>query len=150
MCGSSQKTKTIYPTDDAVQKSVYLSIKEFSKKCGLCGRDWGIIIGQMLVFFEDSLNVSRHLTAGAMPRIPRGLTLWGFRRQTKRHTFGRPSRKNYSGARVAPLRCPVLRIEKAVYLWSGFYLEIVYGILNTPCCFKNFGFLGPKQRFLRC
>ena len=45
------KTKTIYPTDDAVKKSVYLSIQEISKKWSMPIRDWGIIIGQLLVFF---------------------------------------------------------------------------------------------------
>jgi putative transposase len=50
------KTKTIYPTDDAVKKSVYLSIQEISKKWSMPIRDWGIIIGQLLVFFEDRLR----------------------------------------------------------------------------------------------
>lgn len=50
------KTKTIYPTDDAVRKSVYLSIQEISKKWSMPIRDWGIIIGQLLVFFEDRLQ----------------------------------------------------------------------------------------------
>jgi len=50
------KTKTIYPTDDAVKKSVYLSIQEISKKWSMPIRDWGIIIGQLLVFFEDRLQ----------------------------------------------------------------------------------------------
>jgi putative transposase len=50
------KTKTIYPTDDAVRKSVYLSIQEISKKWGMPVRDWGIIIGQLMIFFEDRLR----------------------------------------------------------------------------------------------
>ena len=50
------KTKTIYPTDDAVKKSVYLSIQEISKKWSMPIRDWGIIIGQLLIFFEDRLQ----------------------------------------------------------------------------------------------
>ena len=50
------KTKTIYPTDDAVRKSVYLSIMEISKKWSMPIRDWGIIIGQLLVFFEGRLQ----------------------------------------------------------------------------------------------
>ena len=49
------KTKTIYPTDDSVKKSVYLSIQEISKKWTMPIRDWGIIIGQLMVFFEDRL-----------------------------------------------------------------------------------------------
>ena len=50
------KTKTIYPTDDAVRKSVYLSIQEISKKWSMPIRDWGIIIGQLMIFFEDRLQ----------------------------------------------------------------------------------------------
>jgi putative transposase len=49
------KTKTIYPTDDSVRKSVYLSIQEISKKWTMPIRDWGIIIGQLMIFFEDRL-----------------------------------------------------------------------------------------------
>lgn len=51
------KTKTIYPTDEAVKKSVYLSIQEITKKWGLPVRDWGIIIGQLMIFFEDRFEL---------------------------------------------------------------------------------------------
>jgi len=47
------KTKTIYPTDDAVRKSVYLSVQEISRKWTMPIRDWGIIIGQLSLFFGD-------------------------------------------------------------------------------------------------
>ena len=50
------KTKTVYPTDDAVRKSVYMSIQEISKKWSMPIRDWGIIIGQLMIFFEDRLQ----------------------------------------------------------------------------------------------
>jgi len=50
------KTKTIYPTDDAVRKSVYMSIMEISKKWSMPIRDWGIIIGQLMIFFEDRMH----------------------------------------------------------------------------------------------
>lgn len=50
------KTKTVYPTDDSVKKSVYLSIMEISKKWVLSVRDWGIIIGQLSIFFEERLS----------------------------------------------------------------------------------------------
>jgi putative transposase len=49
------KTKTTYPTDDALRKSIYLSIEEISKKWSMPHRDWGIIVGQLLIFFEDRL-----------------------------------------------------------------------------------------------
>ena len=53
------KTKTVYPTDDAVRKSVYLSIQEITRKWSMPVRDWGIIIGQLLVFFEGRLTGGR-------------------------------------------------------------------------------------------
>ena len=45
------KTKSIYPSDDAVRKSVYLSIQEISKKWTMPIKDWGCIIGQLIMFF---------------------------------------------------------------------------------------------------
>lgn len=53
------KTKSIYPTDDddAVRKSVYMSIQEISSKWSMPIRDWGIIIGQLMIFFEDRLQM---------------------------------------------------------------------------------------------
>jgi len=50
------KTKTIYPTDDSVRKSVYLSIMEITKKWSMPVQNWGIIIGQLMIFFEDRLQ----------------------------------------------------------------------------------------------
>jgi len=44
-----------YPTDDSVRKSVYLSIMEISKKWSMSVKNWGIIIGQLMIFFEDRL-----------------------------------------------------------------------------------------------
>lgn len=53
------KTKSVYPTDDAVRKSVYLSIQEISKKWSMPVRDWGIIIGQLMIFFDERLENRR-------------------------------------------------------------------------------------------
>jgi putative transposase len=53
------KTKTNFPTDDALKKSIYLSIKEISKKWYLPIRDWGIIMGQFIVFYEDRIENTR-------------------------------------------------------------------------------------------
>jgi len=53
------KTKTTYPSDDAVKKSVYLSIEEISKKWSMPIRDWGIIMGQLSIFFEERLAAIR-------------------------------------------------------------------------------------------
>jgi putative transposase len=50
------KTKTIYPTDDAVRKSVFLSVQEISKKWTQPVQNWGIIMGQLMNFFEERLH----------------------------------------------------------------------------------------------
>ncbi|MGI6731715.1 MAG: IS256 family transposase [Anaerovoracaceae bacterium] len=47
------KTKTVYPTDEAVRKTVYLSIQEIIKKWSMPIRNWGMIMGQLMIFFED-------------------------------------------------------------------------------------------------
>ena len=49
------KSKTNYPTDDALRKSIYLSIREISKKWTQPIHDWGVILGQTLIFFDDRL-----------------------------------------------------------------------------------------------
>ena len=49
------KTKTTFPTDEALKKSIYLSIEEISKKWSMPMRDWGIIMGQLSIFFEERL-----------------------------------------------------------------------------------------------
>lgn len=53
------KTKTTYPSDEAVKKSVYLSIEEISRRWSMPIRDWGIIMGQLSIFFEDRLSQVR-------------------------------------------------------------------------------------------
>lgn len=47
------KTKVIYPNDDALRKSVYLSIQEITKKWSMPIQNWGIIMGQFIIFFPD-------------------------------------------------------------------------------------------------
>lgn len=47
------KTKTNFPTDESLRKSIYLSIKEINKKWNQPVSNWGIIIGQFMIFFED-------------------------------------------------------------------------------------------------
>mgnify|MGYP000872156590 CR=1 FL=1 len=51
------KTKTIFPTDDALKKSAYLSIHEITKKWSMPIANWGMIMGQLMIFFEDRLDV---------------------------------------------------------------------------------------------
>jgi len=50
------KTKTNFPTDDALKKSIYLSVREISRKWYNPIKDWGIIIGQFLIFYEGRLE----------------------------------------------------------------------------------------------
>ena len=50
------KTKTVFPSDDSLKKSIYLSIQEISKKWSMPIRDWGIIMGQLSIFFEERLS----------------------------------------------------------------------------------------------
>lgn len=49
------KTKTIFPTDDSIRKSAYLSIKEISKKWTMPIRDWGLIYSQLVISFEERI-----------------------------------------------------------------------------------------------
>ena len=53
------KTKTNFPTDDSLKKSIYLSVKEICKKWYQPVQDWGIIIGQFMMFFEDRFDLNR-------------------------------------------------------------------------------------------
>jgi putative transposase len=50
------KTKTMFPTDEALIKSIYMSIQEINKKWTACVRDWAEIWGQLTIFFDDRLN----------------------------------------------------------------------------------------------
>ncbi len=47
------KTKVIYPTDDALRKSIYLTIQDISRKWTKPVPNWGIIVGQLMIFFEE-------------------------------------------------------------------------------------------------
>jgi putative transposase len=52
------KTKSIFPTDDAIRKVVYLSTKEISKKWTMPVRNWGMVHSQITIFFGDRLSVA--------------------------------------------------------------------------------------------
>ena len=47
------KTKTILPTDDAIRKVVYFSVREITKKWTMPARDWGMAYSQIMIFFAD-------------------------------------------------------------------------------------------------
>ena len=51
------KNKLSFPTDDAVMKSVYLALRESSKKWTMPIRNWGMILNQFLIIFEDRVKI---------------------------------------------------------------------------------------------
>lgn len=51
------KNKLSYPTDEAVLKSTFLAMKEATKKWNLPIRDWGIILNQFMIIFENRINL---------------------------------------------------------------------------------------------
>ena len=51
------KKKLSFPTDDAVMKSVYLSVREATKKWEIPIRNWGIILNQFLTIYEKRVRL---------------------------------------------------------------------------------------------
>ncbi len=50
------KNKLSFPTDDAVMKSVFLAVNESTKKWTMPIRDWGTILNQFMIMFENRLK----------------------------------------------------------------------------------------------
>lgn len=51
------KNKLSFPTDKAVQKSVYLALREITKKWTKPVRNWSIILNQFLTIFGDRVKI---------------------------------------------------------------------------------------------
>ena len=51
------KNKLSFPTDDAVMKSVFLAIRESTRKWTMPIRNWGIILNQFLAIFENRIKL---------------------------------------------------------------------------------------------
>lgn len=51
------KNKLSFPTDEAVMKSVYLALREATKKWTQPIRNWGIILNQFLTIFEERVKL---------------------------------------------------------------------------------------------
>ena len=51
------KNKLSFPNDEAVLKSVYLALREASKKWTMPIRNWGMILNQFLIIFEDRVKI---------------------------------------------------------------------------------------------
>lgn len=50
------KNKLSYPTDEAVLKSVFLAVMEATKRWTMPIRDWGLILNQFMIIFENRLK----------------------------------------------------------------------------------------------
>jgi putative transposase len=51
------KNKLSFPTDEAVMKSVFLALNQATKKWTMPIRDWGIIVNQFLIIFENRFKL---------------------------------------------------------------------------------------------
>ena len=51
------KNKMSFPTDDAVLKSVFLALKEATKKWSMPIRNWGIVLNQFMLIFDKRLRL---------------------------------------------------------------------------------------------
>jgi transposase-like protein len=51
------KTKSVFPHDQAAMKAVYLAIANIEKKWTMSIRDWGMILQQFLIKFEDRCRI---------------------------------------------------------------------------------------------
>ena len=51
------KNKLSFPTDEAVMKSVYLAVGEATKKWTMPIRNWGVILNQFLILYEERVRL---------------------------------------------------------------------------------------------
>ncbi len=51
------KNKMSFSTDDAVLKSVYLALRESTKKWTMPIQNWGIVLNQFMLIFEERLRL---------------------------------------------------------------------------------------------
>jgi putative transposase len=51
------KNKLSFPTDQAVMKSVFLAMKEATKKWSMPIKNWGLILNQFLTIFENRVRL---------------------------------------------------------------------------------------------
>lgn len=51
------KNKLSFPTDEAVMKSVYLAVREATKKWSMPVRNWGVIIDQFLILYQERVRI---------------------------------------------------------------------------------------------
>jgi len=51
------KNKLSFPTDEAVMKSVYLAVREATKKWTAPIRNWGLVLNQFLSIFAERIQL---------------------------------------------------------------------------------------------
>jgi transposase-like protein len=51
------KNKMSFPSDDAVMKSTFLAILEATKKWTMPIRDWGVVLNQFTLIFDERLKL---------------------------------------------------------------------------------------------
>jgi putative transposase len=51
------RNKLSFPTDEAVIKSVFLAIQEVTKKWVMPIRNWGVVLNQFMIMFENRLKI---------------------------------------------------------------------------------------------
>lgn len=51
------KSKLSFPSDDAVKKTVYLSLMEIEKKWTMPISNWGLIMNQFMIIFENRIQI---------------------------------------------------------------------------------------------
>lgn len=55
------KTKTAYPTDEALRKIIYLATLDISRKWTMPIRDWGSCLSQLTIYFGDRLTTTLNI-----------------------------------------------------------------------------------------
>lgn len=51
------KNKLSFPTDGAVMKSVYLAVREATRKWTMPIRNWGVVLNQFLIIYEERVRI---------------------------------------------------------------------------------------------
>ena len=51
------KSKLSFPSDEAVKKTVYLSLMEIEKKWTMPISNWGLIMNQFMLIFENRIQI---------------------------------------------------------------------------------------------
>ena len=50
------KTKSVFPTDKSLEKSLFLAVQNITKKWTMPVRNWGVVVSQLEIFFEGRFS----------------------------------------------------------------------------------------------